>query len=135
MSCLRRALALLALMLLTGPLALAQQDPAEEEKRDTTRPLLSANGNIRVGALFTDFDTQIRLDSAIGLGTLILAEDDLGLRSNSSVARIDGFFRWKPKHRVEFGFMRIRREATQVVEEVPEALLLALRARLGREGR
>jgi hypothetical protein len=78
----------------------------------------SARGGIALGVFITDRDTNARLNSdTLGLGTLIDAEDDLGLDSSSTVARLDGYYRFQPRHRIDFAIFDLSRSATATIDE------------------
>jgi len=69
--------------------------------------------NFSVGAFFvTNTNGTIRLDTTSGLvtiGTSIDWERDLGGDTSMTVPRIDGYYRFAPKHRVDFSWYRIDR--------------------------
>jgi hypothetical protein len=55
----------------------------------------------------------VRLDSvALGAGTDIDFEEDLGLESSGSVARLDGYFRFNKKHRINFNVFDLSRDGS-----------------------
>jgi hypothetical protein len=71
---------------------------------------------IRLGAfLADDYDTSLRLNSnRFLLGGLIDFEDNLNLDSNSSVWRLDGFYRFNERHRMSFNAYSSRRDGKAV---------------------
>jgi len=78
----------------------------------------SERASISLGAFLTDRDTNGRLDSdTLGLGTVIDAEDDLGLDSSDTVARLDAYYRFNPRHRVDFSIFDLSRDATATIDE------------------
>jgi hypothetical protein len=91
---------LLAALLL--PLCAVAADAAEED------PF-----NLSLGAYFvTRTNGAIRLDRTAGLvtiGTSIDWERDLGGETSMTVPRIDGYYRFAPKHRVDFSWYKIDR--------------------------
>ncbi|MGI9233505.1 MAG: hypothetical protein ACR2RD_07740 [Woeseiaceae bacterium] len=77
----------------------------------------SERGSISLGAFLTDRDTTGRVDSeTLGLGTVIDAEDDLGLDSSDTVARLDGYYRFNPRHRIDFSIFDLSRDATGTID-------------------
>ena len=60
----------------------AQQDEPQRER-----------GSVMLGAFITNRDSSTRVDSAFGPGTELNLEDDLGLDSSITVARLGGY-RW-----------------------------------------
>lgn len=75
--------------------------------------------NISAGGFLTAFNSNIRFGSkALGLGTIIDAEDALGLDSSSIVYRIDTMYRFgqSGRHRVMFSYYDFRRDSKRVLE-------------------
>jgi len=72
--------------------------------------------NLSLGAYFvTRTNGNIRLDRTAGLvtiGTSIDWERDLGGETSMTVPRIDGYYRFAPKHRVDFSWYKIDRGGT-----------------------
>ncbi|MGI9238171.1 MAG: hypothetical protein ACR2QZ_12285 [Woeseiaceae bacterium] len=78
----------------------------------------SERASISLGAFLTDRDTKGRVDSeTLGLGTVIDAEDDLGLDSSDTVARLDGYYRFNPRHRIDFSIFDLSRDATGTIDQ------------------
>ncbi|MFQ6024055.1 MAG: hypothetical protein ACE5NW_15160 [Acidiferrobacterales bacterium] len=70
-------------------------------------------GSIAAGIFFVEESTEIRLSSdTLGEGTLISFEDDLGLDEDEEVVRVGGYYRFKPRHRIEFSYFNISRDGT-----------------------
>ncbi len=70
-------------------------------------------GSIAAGIFFVDQSTELKLSSDIlGEGTKISFEDDLGLDEDEEVVRIGGYYRFKPRHRIEFSYFNITRDGT-----------------------
>jgi hypothetical protein len=69
--------------------------------------------SLSVGAFFVNrTDGQIRVDRSVGLATIGTSLDwqrDLGGDTSMTVPRIDGYFRFAPKHRIDFSYYRIDR--------------------------
>jgi len=74
--------------------------------------------SISLGAFITDRDTNGRLDSdTLGLGTVIDAEDDLGLDSSDTVVRLDAYYRFNPRHRIDFSIFDLSRDSSATIDE------------------
>jgi hypothetical protein len=72
--------------------------------------------SISLGAFITNRDTHTRLDSAgLGTGTDIDFEDDLGLESSDTVVRLDGYYRFNKKHRVNFSVFDLSRDSSAIL--------------------
>jgi hypothetical protein len=79
-----------AMMLLQTPTAMAQSD-------DYTKFGLS------LGVFVTNRNSKTRLDGTAGMrGSDVDLEDTLGLDNSDTVFRIDGYYRFKKKHRLDF---------------------------------
>ena len=74
-------------------------------------------GSVLLGAFVTDRDTSTRLDSASGEGTDLDLEEDLGLESSMSVARIAGYYWLTPRHRLDAGYFDLSRSAANPIQE------------------
>jgi hypothetical protein len=69
-----------------------------------------------VGGFFQDFSTAVRIDSANGPGTDISFEDDLGLDSSKTSFRLDGYWRFGRRGRVDFAYTSYRRSNDRVLD-------------------
>ena len=66
---------------------------------------------LTIGTFITDYDSDFRLtSSALGIGTQLSFEDDLGLDESKTVIRLDGHYRFSAKHRVEFSYFDLSRD-------------------------
>jgi hypothetical protein len=71
---------------------------------------------VNVGAFVTDRVTEIRLDATDGMaGTGLDFEDDLGLDDENTVVRLDGFYRYGRRSRVDFSYFDLGRRTTENV--------------------
>jgi hypothetical protein len=71
-----------------------------------------------LGWFASGFNTELRLDSDdLGIGTEIDLEDDLGLESDRGAFRLDGYYRFNPRHRIQFGYVAWSRKAERVLDE------------------
>jgi hypothetical protein len=92
-------------MLALGPATAAEVDGLPWER-----------GAISVGGFLTDLNTELRLDSDTGLGTVVNVENLLGLQDTSNVFRMDAFYRIRPKHRVDFTYYDLTRSSTSQIQ-------------------
>ena len=72
---------------------------------------------IGLGVFPTSFSSSARLSSEQQEGTEVDLEHDLGFDSNASNIRLEGFWRFKPRHRLEFGYTSWRRTAEKTITE------------------
>jgi len=94
-----------ALVLLTPACAFAQSE-------------LSDRFSFSLGAFITDRDSSARLDSiGLGTGTDFDFEEDLGLESSGSAARLDGYYRFNQKHRINFSVFDLSRDKSATLIE------------------
>ncbi len=64
-------------------------------------------------------ETTLRLDASNSdLGTTLRLEDDVGLSKGNGLFRADGFYRFKKRHRVDFGYYDFDRSGTQTISAV-----------------
>lgn len=69
---------------------------------------------ISVGPFVTDNETEMRLDATSGsAGTTVNFEDNLGLDNDESAARLDGFWRYGKRSRLDWSVFNIDRDNTQ----------------------
>lgn len=69
---------------------------------------------IRLGAYFPSVETDITVD--IG-DDEIKMEDVLGLDENTTIWRLDGYWRFAKKHRLALGYFSIERDASSIFQE------------------
>lgn len=73
---------------------------------------------IDLGAYFPDFST----DAVIGregrlIGSIIRLESDLGLENDASAGRLEGYYRFKPKHAIDWQFLTLSRSGSSVLDQ------------------
>jgi len=68
-------------------------------------------------AFYSNFDTTIRVDTDYLVGAVLDMEDFLGLDDNNLVARLDAFYAFSPRHRIDLGVYNISRDGTKYVGE------------------
>ena len=69
----------------------------------------------QLGGFFPSINTKLKVDG-IQAGDLIDLEG-LGLSDNDSIWRLDGYWRFAPRHRVEFGYYQFNRDGTRRLDE------------------
>jgi hypothetical protein len=102
------------LVLLLGSMLLAPSAYAKE-----ILTFEDTKAKISVGYFLPRMDTEFRLDPAnpaLGPGTPIDLEDDLGLDRDLALGRVDGYYRLGRKHRIQFGYFSLEREAQRVID-------------------
>src|SRR3990172_2721023 len=111
------ATCLAALSLATGAWADDSSDPENPFGRGT-HDIVS----VSLGGFATHFNTTARVDSdrVAGSGTDIDLEDDTGLTRDRNDLRLDGYWRFARKHRLEFGVISISRDANRVINRTLE---------------
>jgi hypothetical protein len=72
--------------------------------------------SISVGAFITDHDTNIRLDTDAGRGTVVNLESDLGLDATTNVIRIEAGWRFAERHRARFGVFDLSQTGSRTLE-------------------
>lgn len=98
-------MSVVALMCLEMPTATAQAD-------DDTKFSLS------VGVFLTHRNNKTRVDGSAGMeGTEVDLEVDLGLNRSDTVFRIDGYYRFNKKHRLDFSVFDLSRSASKVIQK------------------
>jgi hypothetical protein len=71
-----------------------------------------------LGFFASGFNTELRLDSdELGVGTEVDLENDLGLDADRGAFRLDGYYRFNPRHRIQFGYVSWSRRAERVITE------------------
>jgi hypothetical protein len=74
--------------------------------------------SVSLGIFVTSRDTQTRLDGEIpGDGTDVDVENDLGFDASDSVFRIDGYYRFNEKHRLDFSWFDLSRTASKTIQK------------------
>jgi len=73
---------------------------------------------ISVGIFITDRDSKTRFDAQANpaSGTIVDLETELGLDSSDSVFRLDGYFRFNQKHRLDFSWFDLSRTASTPIQ-------------------
>ena len=79
-------------------------------------PFFKQDTQLSFGLFFTDQDTETSFKSNVGDGTDISFEDDLGLESDLSVFRFDGYHRFAKRHGIGFSIFDLSRDAVDTLE-------------------
>jgi hypothetical protein len=69
---------------------------------------------VSIGSFVVDFDTSAQAGSG-RLSGLVEFEDDLDVDSDTTTARLDGFYRFNPKHSMDFGYFALDRDGTTIL--------------------
>lgn len=72
---------------------------------------------IAVGGFLVSLENSAQASTPQGVGTTIDLEGLLGLQSDRNVARIEGFWRFKPRHRLDFTLYSMKRNGQRNVAE------------------
>lgn len=74
--------------------------------------------SVSLGMFFTDRDSRMSLDGEVpNSGTDIDLEGDLGLDSSGTVFRMDGYFRFNERHRIDFSAFDLSRNGSKQIDE------------------
>ncbi len=71
---------------------------------------------IDFGGFSQRLDTSLRIDAPGAPGSEVKLEDDLGLDSRKTSFRLDGYWRFGRRGRVEFGYQTVRRAGQRALE-------------------
>lgn len=72
--------------------------------------------SLSLGLFVTDRDTKTQLDGTIGTGTPTNLEKDLGLDSSDNVFRLDGYYRFNERHRIDFSVFDLSRSNSKQID-------------------
>ncbi|MCW8845772.1 MAG: hypothetical protein OQK99_08030 [Gammaproteobacteria bacterium] len=113
----RSLVAAIAILFLSGiPVAMAASGESSEADE-------FHNFGISLGVFVTNRDSTTRLDGDIpNSGTPIDLETDLGLSKQDSVFRIDGYYRFNEKHRIDFSYFDLSRDGSKVLNRTIDFL-------------
>jgi hypothetical protein len=101
-----------AFVFLAGILLFAVSALASEES-----PVGKDKFKLSVGGFFPAIDSQLKVDSKeFGKGTVIDLEDDLGFDEDVKLGRIEGYWRFAPKHRFYLGYYGFSRDVQKTLE-------------------
>ena len=107
----RRLARLLALAALLGSSAALAQSYSQVKG-------MEERFRIDLGGFLQDFDTTVRYDPAGGgSGTEISLEDDLGYSTSKTSFKLDGYWRFGPRGRLDFAYQTFRRGSSHTLEK------------------
>lgn len=73
--------------------------------------------SLSLGAFVTDRGSEARVDADNGtIGTRVDLESELGLDTSETVFRLDGYFRFNDRHRIDFSVFDLSRDATRQID-------------------
>ena len=104
----------IAAIFITSVMATGSAVAAEDEAPGVAFP---DKYMVRLGTYIVDgSDTQFAVSSDIGgIGTLIDYQRDLGGESRDTIPRIDAYYRFNPRHRIDFTAFSIDRKGSQTL--------------------
>jgi len=73
--------------------------------------------NLSLGTYFVSFDTSAQLSPSGGAGTVLDMEEALGLDDRRADVRLDGYWRFSKRHRIDWGLYTSSRKGTRVLDE------------------
>jgi hypothetical protein len=104
--------AVLPVALVAGLLATV---PAAGSDATGDHRYVSDTFNVSLGTFAVAFDTNAQAGSNV-IGGLIQFEDDLAIESRSTSGRLDGLYRFGPRHAIDFGYFSLNRNGTRVLD-------------------
>ena len=63
-----------------------------------------------------DTDVSVASNNGVSLGTFVSYTDDLGGDDSVSIPRLDMYYRFNPRHRIEFSYYRSERDGERTLE-------------------
>ena len=81
------------------------------------RRIMSDRANVSFGGFLIDFDTTASVSTGTLIGARIHLESELGLDSDRSVLRLDGFYRFAANHALEYSLIDLSRKGSNILEE------------------
>ena len=91
--------------------------PLKAHAKDITS-FAETKAKINLGYFLPRFNTTLSVDPsnpALPAGELINLEDDLGLDKDQTLFRIDGYYRLGKRHRLQFGYFKLNRNAVRAI--------------------
>ena len=88
-----------------------------QERYDGLEPV--EKFNIRFGGFVqNDIDSTLRVDSTeLGIGTIVRLEDILDVDNKVTVFRLDGFYRFNERHRIDWTWYSTSRDGSSTITE------------------
>ena len=73
--------------------------------------------SLSLGVFITDRSSETRVDGADGsIGTPVDLESEFGLDASEAVFRLDGYFKFNDRHRIDFSVFDLSRDATRQID-------------------
>ena len=83
----------------------------------TTAMADDENFSVSLGIFLTNRDSETRVDGSIpNSGTPVDLENDLGFDKSDTVFRLDGYYRFNDKHRIDFSVFDLSRSASKQIQ-------------------
>ena len=98
-------------------LAMLSASPFSISLADVSDQPFEKRFSFSAGAFVTNHDTNIRLDSAAGPGTVVNLEDNLGLDATTNIFRIDAAWQFAARHKVNFGVFDLSQTGSRTVDQ------------------
>jgi len=111
----RTALALAGVVALAATATFPVLADDETDSRPPAR-ILSDRWGIGVGGILADFDTSAVVSAGTVVGGVIRLESDLGLEDDKSTFRIDGFYRFNPRHSLVGSYFGLSRDGSSILD-------------------
>ena len=94
-------------IILVNPLAASKAQTNDDERF-----------SLSIGLFVTDRDSKTRIDAQAGTpdGTEVDLESDFGLGTSDSAFRLDGYWRFNQKHRVDFSWFDLSRTGSKLIQ-------------------
>ena len=73
--------------------------------------------SLSVGTFITESDAEFRLDGSAGRGTGLKLDRDLNVDEQVTTYRFDGFWRFFPRHRLDFSIYDLSRDGTRTLSK------------------
>lgn len=96
---------------------IASSDTSTLNPKTVQNKIKSEKFKIQIGAYsILDTSTKASINSSIGnIGTGIDMERDLGIDDNNIIPRIDMYYRFNDKHRIDFSWFNVDRSGTRTI--------------------
>ncbi len=111
----------IAAVFITSVMAAGNAVAAEDEAPGVAFP---DKYMLRLGAYYVDgSDTQFSVVSPIGVGTVIDYQRDLGGENRDTIPRIDAYYRFNERHRIDFTAFSIDRKGSRTLAIDPPIII------------
>jgi hypothetical protein len=92
--------------------------PPQAEPQPAAYPNMYRRMGLSLGAAFySNFDSTAQIDTSTSVGTVLDLEDFLGIDDDSLVARVDAFYSFSPRHRIDLSLYDIERDGRRAIED------------------